>query len=245
MQAILPHVAIDYGSRARIGIILPSGNRAAEAQFARMIPAGVALHVTRLGLTSTSDEALLGMAQDVDSAAELLADVDPALILFHCTAVSTYSMELEASIMRRVADTSGKPVTATSRAIVAALRALKAKKIVMLSPYPENINAKEVAFLQACGFEIVRSNSIACATVTEMMAITPEQWQAFALENQAADADAYLLSCTAVRTAEVVQALEAILERPVITSNTSAMWHCLRTIGIPDSSAGFGRLFSL
>lgn len=236
---------IGYGSRARIGVILPSGNRAAEPQFARMTPAGVTLHVTRLGLTGTSDEALMGMTRDVEPAARLLADTDPALILFHCTAVSTYSLELEASIIQRIAQASGRPATATSQAIAAALRALQAQRIVMLSPYPDGIHAKETAFLRASGFDVVRSANLPCASVTNMMAITPKQWHALALENRVPDADAYLLSCTAVRTAEVVQSLETALERPVITSNTSAMWHCLRTVGICDGADGFGRLFSL
>lgn len=237
--------AIGYGSRARIGVILPSGNRAAEPQFARMTPAGVTLHVTRLSLTGTSEEALLGMTRDVESAAGLLADTDPALILFHCTAVSTYNLTLERSIIQRIAAASGKPASATSQAITSALNALQAKRVVMLSPYPDGIHAKETAFLQANGFDVIRSANVPCASVTEMMAITPDQWRAHTQENRVADADAYLLSCTAVRTAEVVQSLETVLERPVITSNTSAMWHCLRTVGISDGVDGFGHLFSL
>ena len=239
------NAAINYGTRARIGVILPSGNRAAEAQFAAMLPSGVSIHVTRLALTGTSENELLEMARDVESATTLLADVDPTVVLFHCTAVSTYSKDLEASIIQRISDTSDVLALATSQAIVAALRALTARKIVMLSPYPEHINAKEESFLSSTGFEIVRSACIPCATVTEMMAITPDQWISLALDNQSADADAYLMSCTAVRTAEAIHTLEGALGRPVITSNTAAMWHCLRTIGISDPIFGFGRLLVL
>lgn len=244
--AILPSNAmINYGNRARVGVILPSGNRAAEAQFASMTPEGVSMHVTRLKLTGTSEAAILGMVEDVESAAQLVADVDPALILFHCTAASTYSIDMERSIVERIASASGQRVTSTSQAIVSALRALGAKKVVMLSPYPEEINSKENAFLNSYGFQVVRSASIPCTSVTDMMAITPAQWQALALANQRSDADAYLISCTAVRTAEIVQTLEVALERPVITSNTSAMWHCLRMVGVQDHLTGFGRLLSL
>ncbi len=37
---------INYGSRARLGVLLPSGNQAAEPQFNAMRPAGVALHTS-------------------------------------------------------------------------------------------------------------------------------------------------------------------------------------------------------
>ena len=39
-----------------------------------------------------------------------------------------------------------------------------------------------------------------------------------------------------------VEPLERELHRPVITSNTATMWHCLRKMGIPDRVEGFGRL---
>ena len=41
---------INYGTRARLGMILPSGNQAAEPQFQAMLPTGVSLHTTRLKL---------------------------------------------------------------------------------------------------------------------------------------------------------------------------------------------------
>ena len=44
-----------YGSRARLGMLLPSGNVAAEPQIGAMLPEGVSLHTTRLKLTGSSD----------------------------------------------------------------------------------------------------------------------------------------------------------------------------------------------
>ncbi len=65
-----------------------------------------------------------------------VSDTGADLVLFHCTAVSPQSETLEKSISERVARASGKPVTATSEALVAALRVLSAKRIVMVSTYP-------------------------------------------------------------------------------------------------------------
>ena len=48
----------NYGDRARIGMLLPSVNRAAEPQITEMLPRGVALHTTRLRLTSSDDDAI-------------------------------------------------------------------------------------------------------------------------------------------------------------------------------------------
>jgi maleate isomerase len=209
-----------------------------------MLPAGVSLHTTRLKLTGSSEKDLLAMTERVEEAAELAADAGADLLVFHCTAVSTFSVELEQAIKQRVAKASGKPVTATSEAIVAALRAVGAKKIVMLSPYIEAINQREAVYFKAAGFEILDWAGLDCPDANAMMAVTPEKWREFTLAHRHPDADAYLISCTTVRSADVAEELEAALGRPVLTSNTAAVWHCLRTMGIPDRVQGFGQLLS-
>lgn len=236
--------AINYGSRARLGVLLPSGNQAAEPQFNAMLPAGVALHTTRLKLRGSSDQELLAMAEGVEDAARLVADAEPGLVLFHCTAVSTYSQELEQSIKARISKATGKPATATSEAIVTALRKLGAKRIVMLSPYNDVINAREAKYFEGAGFEILDCAGLNCRDAPAMMAVTPERWRSYAIEHRQDQADAYLLSCTTVRSSEVAEALERELGRPVVTSNTATVWHCLRTMGIEDRVPGYGRLLA-
>ena len=236
--------SINYGTRAKLGMLLPSGNQAAEPQFHAMLPAGVSLHTTRLKLTGSSEKDLLAMTEGIEEAAALVADSGADLVVFHCTAVSTFSVELEQSIKARVARASGKPVTATSEAIVAALRQLGARKIVMLSPYIEAINQREAAYFEAAGFEILDWAGLNCPDANAMMAVTPDKWLAFTLAHRNADADAYLISCTTVRSADVAEELERELGRPIVTSNTVAVWHCLRTMGIEDRVEGFGQLLS-
>ena len=56
-----PMNAINYGTPAKLGMLLPSGNQAAEPQFHAMLPAGVSLHTMRLKLTGSSEKDLLAM----------------------------------------------------------------------------------------------------------------------------------------------------------------------------------------
>ena len=233
---------INYGTRARLGMLLPSGNQAAEPQFQAMLPAGVSLHTTRLKLTGSSERDLLAMTERVEEAAELVADSGADLVVFHCTAVSTFSADLEHSIKQRVARASGKPATATSEAIVAALGALGARRIVMLSPYIDAINAREAAYFRGAGSEILDCAGLDCRDANAMMAVTPERWREFVLAHRNESAHVYLISCTTVRSAEVIEELERELGRPVVTSNTATAWHCLRKMGIDDRVEGFGRL---
>ena len=57
-------------------------------------------------------------------------------------------------------------------------------------------------------------------------------------------ADAYVLSCTTVRTAETIETLERSLGRPVVTSNTAVAWYCMRKLGALPGVPGYGRLLA-
>lgn len=233
---------IDYGERLRIGMLVPSGNVIIEPQVNAMLPGGVAAYVTRLPLRGSSEAELLAMAANVEAAAGLLAHAGVGLIAFNCTAVSTYSKAMEDGIRQRLRQATGLPAVLTSEALSAALRALGAKRLVLLSPYIPAVNRREVAFLEAEGFQVLSETGLGLDTNAQMAALPPEVWLELARQRRDERAQAYLVSCTAVRSAEVIDELERELGRPVVTSNQALVWHCLRSAGIADRVRGFGAL---
>jgi arylmalonate decarboxylase len=58
------------------------------------------------------------------------------------------------------------------------------------------------------------------------------------------DADTIFISCTNLATLDVIAQIEADLGKPVVTSNQSCFWACLRMLGLPDRIEGYGRLLS-
>lgn len=235
---------IDYGDRARIGLMVPSGNQVCEAELHAMLPAGVAAHVTRLELRGSSEPELLRMVEGLDAAARLLADARPALIAFHCTAVSTFAPEMAGGIAARIAAATGLPATGTAEAMLAALAALRARRVLLVTPYIAPVHEREIAFLQAHGIETVGGAMMGVNTNAEMARIAPESIAA-SVRAAKAHADACFISCTAIRSAPLIASLEAELEMPVITSNQVMAWHALRRCGIGDAVPGFGRLMHL
>ena len=233
-----------YGSRARLGMLLPSGNATAEAQFSAMLPEGVSLHTTRLKLTGSSDADLLAMVDKVEEGASLLADACVDLILFHCTAVTTWDAEMDRVLPERITKATGLPATATSRALLEAFRALGVRRIVMVSPYIEPVNRREAAFLDHHQISVLEYEGLDIAQAKDMISVEPGEWYRLVRKHVRDDADAYFISCTAVRSLEVIDDLERDIGRPVFTSNQVAAWHALRKMGVKDKVAGVGRLFS-
>lgn len=233
-----------YGSRAKLGYLIPSVNLAAECQFPAMAPQGVSLHFTRLKLVNANPEELRRMADGLEPAVELLKDAGVTSITFHCTAVTTSAPGMDEKLIQRIQKASGLPATATGRAIVTALNTLKAKKLVLITPYPKHVNDKEEAFLRANGFDVLENWAEGINDGLAMFAADAQLWKRRALEHRREDADAYFISCAQIKSPEIVEELERELGRPVITSNTAAFWHSLRLSGVEDRIQGFGRLLA-
>jgi maleate isomerase len=227
----------------RIGVLLPSPNVVAEGEINAMLPAGVSLHTTRLRLTGGSPEHLTRMADHVEAGAELLADANVDLIVFHCTAVSTYDVELEQRIKARIEAASGRPATTTAEALVAAFQALDARRTVLVSPYPQVLNQQETVFLARSQVTVISETGLNLPDAEAFAAVEPGQWYRHVKAARDDAADSYFLSCTAVRSALAIAPLERDLGKPVITSNQAMVWHALRRGGVQGSPRGFGQLF--
>jgi maleate isomerase len=236
---------IDYGSRLRVGVLVPSGNSVAEPEIRAMLPRDVSMLVTRLALRGSSRPELMQMLDRLEAASRLLADAEVDVIVFHCTAVSTFAPELAGDITRRIRSASGVACFTTADAILEALLRLNAKRVSLLTPYIDEVHAREIDYLEANGFEIAGSANLGIDTNAEMSRLPPDAILAWAKERISPRADACLISCTAIKSAPMIAALEQMSGMPVLTSNQSMVWHLLKSNGVESKVEGFGRLFAL
>jgi maleate isomerase len=236
---------IDYGSRLRAGLLVPSGNSVAEPEIRAMLPREVSMLVTRLSLRGSSKPELMRMLDRLEAASELLADAEVDCIVFHCTAVSTFAPELAGDIRERIQSASGIRCFTTADAILEALKRLNAKTVSLLTPYIDEVHAREAAFLEANGFVVKGSANLGINTNSEMAGLSPEKILDWAARYVDRSADACLISCTAIKSAAVIAQLESAAGLPFLTSNQSMAWHLLRSSGIATRVENYGRLFTL
>ncbi len=127
--------------------------------------------------------------------------------------------------------------------VVDALKELKINKIVVGTPYLDEINTKEAEFLFNKGFSVLDIQGLNLTKGIEFGKVTPEYWIQFAEEINRDEAEAIFLSCGGIRSTEVIDEIEKRVGKPVITSNQAQFWSCLRRAGVKDNLKGFGRLF--
>ena len=230
--------------RAKLGFIMMSTDLAAEADFADMAPEGIGVHITRLKTDDyTTNETLARhIDQLADAASRLQPDARPDVISYCCTSGSIVCGEDNILAEIRKGAPWAEPMCIVT-GVMDALREVDAQKIVVGTPYLDEINTAEAAYLSQAGFDVLDIQGLQLATGIEFGQVTPAYWKSFALEIDRPDADAIFLSCSGIRALEVVEDIEQVVGKPVITSNQAQFWSCLRRAGIADQIDGFGQLF--
>jgi maleate isomerase len=222
-----------------------------EVDYHRFLPSSVVFHTARLRQTDDSgigtDDNLRGLVETAPEAARSVGLANPDLLVYSCTAGSffkgpTWHAELSSWIEQE----SGIPTITTSTALVTALATLGARSVFMASPYPEFVNEAERSFLGAHGFDITAVLSFGCTLSQEIYSVTPETIveQVLARADEVRRNDVLFLTCTGLRSMEVVDELERALDVPVMTSNSSSMWLALSRLGVDTSALPLGRLYA-
>ena len=76
-----------YGTRAKLGLIVPPTNTVNEAEWHTMLPEGVTFHVTRMPLhaDTTSDAGKKALFTDIEKSTSDLAQAGLSVIAYGCT----------------------------------------------------------------------------------------------------------------------------------------------------------------
>lgn len=238
-----------YGTRAKLGVIVPPTNTVNEAEWNRMAPPGVTIHATRMQLHTdiASAAGKRALLDDLARHARDLAQAAVNVIAYGCTAGSMTVPAAE--LPEYMQNVSGCAAVTTAQALVEALRSLGAKRVAVATPYDEKLNRHEADFLHGHGFDVVAIRGMGYgaggpAEYRNIARVPASEVFAFARDVDIPAADALLVSCTDLATLDVIERLEAETGKPVISSNQATFWLALRKAGVADRITGMGRLFA-
>lgn len=236
------------GARARIGLIVLQTDQTIEHEFTRIFAGqpDVALYKVRIpNAMEVSPDTLRQMAQDLPHAAALLP---PSFgfnaIGYACTSGATMIDETRVDTMIRDVHPDAKtsnPITA----VKAALRALGLKRVALVTPYPVDVTLEMQANLAADGFE-----TAAIATFDQSDDFTVARISSNSILGAITqigvrdDIDGVFVSCTSLRALAILPEAEAIIDKPVVSSNQALAWHLMRLSGLRTDIPNAGRLFS-
>jgi maleate isomerase len=240
-------IRFDDGShaRAKIGYVLLATEQTVQDDVIRLRPPGVGIHFTRAAIPdSITNESLAAQAGLLaDCAASLLPDGSLDVVCYACTSGSlVIGEERVFAELKRGAPKA--QATSLITGVIRALRTLQARRIVIATPYLDEVNQREVDYLEQAGFEVISICGLNLEKDSDMVRVAPDYITEFALAQDHPDADAIFVSCGALRTLDVIGEIEARAGKPAICSNQAMIWDCLRLADIDDRFDGFGRLLA-
>jgi len=242
-----------FGARARVGLVVLENDQTVEAELSGLWPDGVAAFATRIPMEDRVTPATLrAMETRIPEAASLLPPTLGLDVLgYGCTSASTLIGEARVSDALRITHPD-LPNTNPISAVLAALSALSARRVAVVTPYSAEVTAGIINLLSDRGLKVVAAGSFLEESDATVARIT-EEAVANGVRRMVAEAestdggrpDAVFVSCTSLRAFGVAGWLEDELGVPVVSSNLAFGWHLLRLAGIDDAVDGLGSLYGL
>ncbi|MBV8505485.1 MAG: hypothetical protein JOZ11_06725 [Alphaproteobacteria bacterium] len=238
------------GWRARLGFLVPPGNPTVESEMIALAPEGVSVHFHRMtarggtGSLDGQDERNRMMVANIDESAELLAMVEPDVIVIAHTATSYHlGRQHEAELVARLQKSTGRRVVTAFASVLSALECLSVRRLALGTPYSPETTLQGKTHLEEHGLEVVNFANL--PGVTNIYDETAERAYQLARMVDRAEAEAVFLSGTGLPTLPVLEMLEQDLGKPVLSSASAMMWHALRLAGVRELIPGYGRLLTL
>jgi maleate isomerase len=186
------------------------------------------------------------MVRDIEACARvILPDLRLDVMGFTCTSGAMVIGEDKVfSLMRAARPTLActSPITAA----MAGMTALGLKRIALLTPYVQAINDMMRSYIEARGVAVPVMGSFNNSNDDEVARISLESTRAAAIDlGKSEHVDGIFVSCTSIRTIDIIREVEGVIGKPMLASNPAQAWHLLRLGNLKDKLPQWGRLFAI
>mmetsp|Transcript_7280 Transcript_7280/g.12203 ORF Transcript_7280/g.12203 Transcript_7280/m.12203 type:complete len:239 (-) Transcript_7280:529-1245(-) len=222
-------------TRKKLGLIALQSDESIEDDMRRLLPTDVSFLVSRVPSgEDVSTESLRAMEGHLTGAAQLFPrGMQFDAVAYGCTSGTSQIGAGRVDQLVR-AGTQTTCVTEPVSALVAACRAAGVKRLAVLSPYVASVSDHLRKVLKDQDIDTPVFGSFAEPNEAKVVSIDGASiiTAATALMH-GAEVDALFLSCTNLRTLNVIGPLEAALKVPVLSSNLVLAWHMMGGAGAP------------
>ena len=224
------------------GVLIPSTNTTVEAEL-KHLPAGYQAHFARLLTTTPGHPFAPSRDEDIDYQSRLLGTAKVEMVILIQTSASVFTDRYdEATTQRMSAAAGGVPAITSAQSVGRALRALGVRRIGLVSPYSEDVNARgRRYFAGKYGLEIAVVDGFAATDSYAIGKLEPEKARESFARIDRPEIDAFVVPGANFPTMAAIAAWEGEFNKPVVTSTQASLWAMARQLG-GEHMSGFGRL---
>lgn len=242
----------------RIGQIVPSSNTTMETEIPAMLaarqlvrPERFTFHSSRMRMKTVKKEELAAMDAESDRCALELSDARVDVLGYAClVAIMSmgrgYHRKSEVRLKARTEENGGTaPVVTSAGALVNALKVIGAKRIALVAPYMKPLTELVVDYIEHEGFEVVEWRALEIPDNLEVGRHDPSRLPGIVATMNTKDVDAVVLSaCVQMPSLPVVEKVEAMTGKPVITAAIATTYALLKELDLEAVVPGGGTLLS-
>jgi maleate isomerase len=238
------------GFRKKIGIVIPSTNTVVQPESEMLRPSGVTNHIARISIVERSlateqafMEHVAAMRDGIRSAIDQVMTCQPDHLIMGVALEAFWGGVAAANALQEeLSARAGVGVSMGSTAMTAALNALGARRIAILTPHQPRGDEMVRSYFTEAGYDVVRLIGLKCASPIMIAQTTTDQLIQAMHSLEGPDIDAIVQVGTNLPNVEIAASAERWLGKPVLSINTVTYWDALRRLGIEDRIHGHGRI---
>src|SRR5216683_7622794 len=229
------------------GVLIPTTNTTAEFEYSRVLPPEWQAHYARVATSSANKTPFSPPRdEDVDYQAKLLGTARVEAIFLLQTSASLFADDYCAEVSRRISAAAGVPGFTSAMAIGEAMGALGTKRVALVSPYSEPVNASAKRYFEEkYGLSVVALEGFAATDSYAIGQLGPENARDAFARIDRPEIEAFIVPGGNFPTMASIPAWEAEFKKPVVTTNQACVWAILRHLGNKDRIAGLGKLLEM
>jgi maleate cis-trans isomerase len=228
----------------RIGLLSPEGTNSRHFRhFENLLPPEIEVSMEGLHLVRTSRYDLRDKADYVvQCALEFVRKQSLQGLIVTGAPLAILNPGLETKVSQAV----GVSVVTAVSSSIAALRAVGAKKLVVMTPFDGAMNENLVGDLKRAELKVLACPAFEDPTVGAGAKIDPEELllRTVRIFGAASEADAIYFQGARLDPLPIIARLEQKLGIPVIASNPAMLWHLLSRLGRRCARSGYGKLLA-
>lgn len=221
MRSALAELAMQVSALSapiHVGVLVPWANTVIEHELPQMAPKKLRWHYARLvppSRTTALDSAFIdGLVEAIPDAQRQLAKLPLAAVCFGCTSASSAHRDVGTR-------SDGVRFVSAFDALVDALELLQARRVALLTPYPDDVTAQEADQLASFDLTVVTWHALGLADSYDLVDpdTLTDAFHRLVADTGHAHLDAIVISCTNLPTLDLVPTWERSSGLPVLTSN--------------------------
>jgi len=234
---------MDAAKKVHIGLLTSrSGDRPHFDGFRGLVPAEVGLTIESVGV---GPEAAVDARTEavVRRATEIVRDQPIEGLIITGAPLTVLNPDIEKKLAEAITTI---PVTIAVRAATAALHAINSQRLILMTPFDDEINSRLHDRLKQSGLTVLFCPSLeylgartgAHVAADKIFGIMEK------IVHETPGADAIYFQGAPFNPLPIIHRIESELKLPVIASNPAMLWHILSRLGHKFSIQGYGRLLA-